>query len=687
MQKLFLAFALSALLLCGCDDYDDSALRGDLNDLENRVAKLEQLCNQMNTNIASLQSILTAVQNYDYVTGVTPILQDGKEVGYTILFSKSNPITIYHGQKGADGSTPEIGVKQDTDGIYYWTLNGDWLTDDKGQKIIAEGVKGEPGEAGKPGEAGAAGTTPTFQIVDGYWQVSYDGGQSWTQLGKATGESGDSVFSGIDYQSDPNYVLFTLADGTQIKLPTWSAFEALQTLCNQTNTNLNALQAIVEAIEQNDYITSVDPLTENGLVVGYTIKFAKSNPIVIYNGKDGVSGTTPEIGIKQDTDGLYYWTLNGEFIEVDGQKIRAQGKDGANGSDGNNGTTPKLKIEEGYWWISYNDGADWTKLDKATGEDGKDGDSIKITQDENNVYIELPDGTTITISKRGNSSGDGQHNSEDFIIFESIITKNICIRNWDTNHDGELSYAEALAVTTLGDAFKNESGDFTFDELQFFSNLTEINPSAFSSSGIRKVTLPSNITTIGNSAFNQSKIATITIPNSVTTIERSAFKGTTNLYKIDFEKDSQLSELGEEAFRGSALHYICIPAKITILKERTFEDCVNLKEISFAEGSLLSNIATYCFSQTGEFIEKIDMSNCKYLLRIGEYAFCYPRSFFKMENLVSFKIGTVEPPACTTNTFNGIPANAILYVPAESIEKYREHSYWSKFKNIVALEE
>ena len=36
------------LLLFGCSDkYDDSALRNDLNDLENRVAKLEELCKQI----------------------------------------------------------------------------------------------------------------------------------------------------------------------------------------------------------------------------------------------------------------------------------------------------------------------------------------------------------------------------------------------------------------------------------------------------------------------------------------------------------------------------------------------------------------------------------------------------------------------------------------------------------------
>ena len=47
MKKL-LSLVFCGLLLFGCSDkYDDSALRNDLNDLENRVAKLEELCKQI----------------------------------------------------------------------------------------------------------------------------------------------------------------------------------------------------------------------------------------------------------------------------------------------------------------------------------------------------------------------------------------------------------------------------------------------------------------------------------------------------------------------------------------------------------------------------------------------------------------------------------------------------------------
>ena len=543
MKKLLAFAALFAVVALTSCKYDDDDLWNSVHGLENRVAKLEELCKQMNTNISSLQTIVTALQNNVYVTGTTPLMKDGKEIGYTITFSKGNPITIYHGKDGEDGTTPTISVKKDTDGVYYWTLNGEFIVVDGG-KIQAEG---------KDGTNGTNGTTPQFKIENDYWFVSYNNGANWTQLGKATGEDGiggDSMFSGVDYETSTDYVIFTLSNGTQIKLPTWSAFEALQRLCNETNTNLSALQTIVTALQNNDYITSVDPLTENGKVVGYTIKFAKSNPIVIYNGKDGadgVDGNTPVIGVKKDTDGIYYWTLDGEFIVVDGQKIKAQGTDGNNGADGSDGVTPKLEIREGYWWISYDNGVNWTQLGKATGEDGKDADSIIITQDENNVYFELADGTVITISKTGQSA------DPNVIQFEDEAVKAICVGYWDFDNDGELSYNEAAKVTDITNVFRGTNIS-TFNEFQYFTGLTEVSKYTFTGcedliriiipqnvniidehafancTNLARITLNTSLTTIGIYAFgNCSSLKTITIPSSVTTIRGSAFNFYTDI--------------------------------------------------------------------------------------------------------------------------------------------------------------
>jgi len=647
MKKLLAFAALFAVVALTSCKYDDDDLWNSVHGLENRVAKLEELCKQMNTNISSLQTIVTALQNNVYVTGTTPLMKDGKEIGYTITFSKGNPITIYHGkdgQDGEDGITPTISVKKDTDGVYYWTLNGEFIMVDGG-KIQAEG---------KDGTNGTNGTTPQFKIENDYWFVSYDNGANWTQLGKATGEDGiggDSMFSGVDYKTSTDYVIFTLADGTQIKLPTWSAFEALQRLCNETNTNLSALQTIVTALQNNDYITSVDPLTENGKVVGYTIKFAKSNPIVIYNGKDGtdgVDGNTPVIGVKKDGDGIYYWTLDGEFIIVDGQKIKAQGTDGSDGADG---VTPKLEIREGYWWISYDNGTNWTQLGK-------------ITQDENNVYFELADGTVITISKTGQSV------DPNIIQFADENVKKLCVGMWDTNGDLELSYDEAATVTSLGTTFTGNSEIQIFNELKHFTGLTVLDDAFSGCSNLWKVTIPVNVESM---TFNN-------------------FKGCVSLKTITFEKGSKL-----KAFTGGhdnnykilgafldckSLTTIEIPASVESLG--TAKGCSSLEMITFEKGSKLESISGV--RDLGAFdgainLTTVDMSECTQVKRIDEY------TFYGNSNLRLFKIGTEIPPTCKDYTFYNINPYSVLKVPSGCTDAYKKATGWKKFASITGLDE
>jgi len=726
MKKLLAFAALFAVVALTSCKYDDDDLWNSVHGLENRVAKLEELCKQMNTNISSLQTIVTALQNNVYVTGTTPLMKDGNEIGYTITFSKGNPITIYHGkdgQDGEDGTTPTIGVKKDTDGVYYWTLNGEFIMVDGG-KIQAEG---------KDGINGTNGTTPQFKIENDYWFISYNNGTNWTQLGKATGEDGkdgedgvggDSMFSGVDYKTSTDYVIFTLADGTQIKLPTWSAFEALQRLCNETNTNLSALQTIVTALQNNDYITSVDPLTENGKVVGYTIKFAKSNPIVIYNGKDGadgVDGNTPVIGVKKDADGIYYWTLDGEFIVVDGQKIKAQGTDGNNGTDGSDGVTPKLEIREGYWWISYDNGTNWTQLGKATGEDGKDADSIKITQDENNVYFELADGTVITISKTGQSV------DPNIIQFADENVKKLCVGMWDTNGDLELSYDEAATVTSLGTTFTGNSEIQIFNELKHFTGLTVLDDAFSGCSNLWKVTIPVNVESMTFNNFkgcvslktitfekgsklkaftgghdNNYKIlgafldckslTTIEIPASVESLG-TAFKGS-SLRTITFEKGSKLKSItggyqNKDNYSGAlsdckALTFIEIPASVETIEIAAFKGCSSLEMITFEKGSKLESISGV--RDLGAFdgainLTTVDMSECTQVKRIDEY------TFYGNSNLRLFKIGTEIPPTCKDYTFYNINPYSVLKVPSGCTDAYKKATGWKKFASITGLDE
>ena len=79
-----------SLLFCvlSCREFDDSYIWSELENLKERIEWLEDQCDRMNSNILSLKSVVTALQNNDYITSVSPITDDGGvEIGYMIGFS------------------------------------------------------------------------------------------------------------------------------------------------------------------------------------------------------------------------------------------------------------------------------------------------------------------------------------------------------------------------------------------------------------------------------------------------------------------------------------------------------------------------------------------------------------------------------------------------------------------------
>lgn len=165
---------------------------------------------------------------------------------------------------------------------------------------------------------------------------------------------------------------------------------ALEEQCRGFNQDLQTLRTIVNALQDNDYVTNVAEVKKDGAVVGYTISFSKSGSVTIYNGEDGHS---PVIGIRRHTDGKYYWTLDGDWI-YDG--------DGTGNRIGAEGITPELKIDDGWWYVSYDGKKTWTKLSKATGEDGEDGDSFfsSVKDNGDSVSVTLVDGTVFSLAKK-----------------------------------------------------------------------------------------------------------------------------------------------------------------------------------------------------------------------------------------------------------------------------------------------
>ena len=196
-------------------------------------------------------------------------------------------------------------------------------------------------------------------------------------------------------------------------------------------------------------------------------------------------------------------------------------------------------------------GSDYIKMVSPAGGfvPGKEYRMVLIPQTlENGYSLTLQKGSSYAVfTKTGSSSfarntGRSKLNADQGLVFSGEITftdatvKSLCVANWDTDHDGKLSFEEAAAVTDLGTVFEGTSIT-SFDELQYFTNLTAIPSNAFQGcSQLTHIVIPNSVQTIGENAFKDcTSLTEITIPANVTSIGAKAFSNCPNLLSMQLE--------------------------------------------------------------------------------------------------------------------------------------------------------
>lgn len=203
--------AVCLLALGSCrNEYNDNALWDALQDRD-RISALDEWVAAVNCNITALAILTTAIENKDFVTGVTAFASP--EPGYhTVTFLSGASATIHNSRKIPSGyvddneAVPLIGIAQDSIGIYRWTLDGCFLQDTAGKNIHV-----------------TAGTAPELRLnyKTYFWQIIRDA--IWMPLNvKTTVPHGNPIFApgGINNSSSDSVVVFTLADDTtKISLP------------------------------------------------------------------------------------------------------------------------------------------------------------------------------------------------------------------------------------------------------------------------------------------------------------------------------------------------------------------------------------------------------------------------------------------------------------------------------------
>ena len=242
---------------------------------------------------------------------------------------------------------------------------------------------------------------------------------------------------------------------------------ALEDAVQKTNSDIIALRNIVNALQNNVYVTNVETTAD-----GYTIHFSDGTSAVITNGQDGTNA--PIISIRQDADGNYYWTIDGEWLLVDGVKVKANGQDGANGADA---VTPQVRINEDTkeWEISTDGGLTWIPTGViAEGKDGQNGidgtngtngttPQISIAKDVDGNYYWTLDGEWIIID--GNKvRANGFDGSNGANGLAPQIRINLDTYEWEVSTDGGLTW------TSTGVVAHGNDGD------SFFQNIDISNP-------------------------------------------------------------------------------------------------------------------------------------------------------------------------------------------------------------------
>ena len=637
MKKL-LSLLMCGLLLFGCGDkYDDSALRNDLNDLENRVAKLEELCKQMNTNISSLQKIVEALQDNLSISKVEQISD-----GYIIHFSDGSTATIKNGKDS--GTIPVIGVRKDTDGCYYWTLDGEWLTDEKGNKVKAQGtdgkdgVDGEDGNDGADGEDGTDGTngkdgiTPQLKIENGRWMLSMDDGKTWTDIGQATGADGKDGADGTDgedgvdgkdgtngifksVKEDDDNVYFTLEDDSVITIPK-SDNSKFAIAFDTTDI------AILNGGESKTIAYTITEATENTVVKAIAQDGWKVKVNATSTDKGTITITAPNPIVESEilvfaNDGSYR-TVMASFYCHEKQVLDINIADNSiNVSPAGGAQEIKLTTNLDYTVEIPDNAKSWLSLvpkTRAMREDiivfnisanegiqrfatvalkDKQGNTLQTI-----IFRQLGTCTEIHVETKGELENElagydyanieslkitGVLNDVDFLFIYRMMPN---LKNLDI--------AEVNITALPIQAFYKSTN---VENLILPNTLITIGEEMFYQSKLKTVVIPANATTIGNSAFEQcASLISIDIPANVETIGTAVFCGCSSLTTVTFEKGSQLKTIGGGSSYYGAFSYctaltsIEIPASVETIGASAFKGCSSLATVTFENGSQLKTI-------------------------------------------------------------------------------------------------
>ena len=287
----------------------------------------------------------------------------------------------------------------------------------------------------------------------------------------------------------------------------------------------------------------------------------------------------------------------------------------------------------------------------------------------NGITIDWGDGSaTETLAGTGNVNTSHAYGvAGDFTI--SLTVADGCTLGIGHN---SYNYCVMGITDTNGKVYCN-----MLQNVEIGSGVTSIGTYTFySCRSLTSITIPDGVTSIGSSAFSYCySLSSITIPNGVTSIGEYAFSDCYSLFSIIIPDG--VTSIGTYTFSNcSSLSSITVPDGVTSIEECAFSDCSSLSSIIIPDGvtSIVEYAFSYCYALSSIIIPDGVSS-------IGECAFadCCGVAEYHLKP-------TTPPTLSSTNAFNNIPSDCIIYVPQGCLEAYQNATNWTTYASHIQEE-
>ena len=238
----------------------------------------------------------------------------------------------------------------------------------------------------------------------------------------------------------------------------------------------------------------------------------------------------------------------------------------------------------------------------------------------------------------------------------------------------------SLHISSIGDWCQIEFAGSTANPLSYGAILI------VNGNKIRNLALPAWISHIGDYAFyNYSGMASVKIPANIKSIGKDAFKGCSGLSKVDIEDlgawcriefatalSNPLSIAGTLLVNGVSLTTLSLEG-VDSISPRAFQGCNNIA--SLRSDSSLRSIGEEAFRGS------LSLSS----VELGEGVTTIEgKAFMGCSKLRSVKCYASVPPTLGDKyVFDYNAADRKIYVPAESLDAYKEHEDWSRYADAI----